>query len=231
MGQGESKYNPISQEIERETPSVDVRPEYMPIELFLYNMSDNNKVVWIMDNIGILRSMFKVRQLNPEKDTKLSFMKQTYVFHKKDNKWLLNSSLDVVGENRKDDISLFHFNDGTAAMINKNQLYYLHFEECPDDLFEEMKKERKLRDRKAINNKISQKEFESQDEDSVPNTPSVEELTSEVEKLVINEEQEEKLNAKAKPFKPSGYLSKIVHREETGVRQRKSYKEMVTSKK
>jgi hypothetical protein len=137
MDKGESKYN---------DGDIQVLPEYMPIESFLYTMKDNDQVTWIMDNIGVLRSVFKIKKLKPEKDNKLEFKNNTYSMNKEGDKWNLQSTLSVVGKNYKDDISIFHFNDGTAAMTVRNTFYHLHFEECPDDLFEEMKQ--KLSERK-----------------------------------------------------------------------------------
>ena len=191
MGQEVSRCNPVAQEAERPTPKNRVNPDYMPIELFLHNTSNNNIVCWIMDNIGVLRSMFKIQQLNTSKDTNLHFGEHEYTFCCEDHNWNLKSSKEVVGEAHKYGLYIYHFNDGTAAMIFDNTLYYLHFEECPDDLFEELKKERPCRDRETIRRgKISQEEFERRAVEEEEVVPMFERLRFKDEEVPVKKEKE-----------------------------------------
>jgi hypothetical protein len=192
MGQNETKEVAV-----QERSKSNAAPEYIPIELFLYTKKDNNLVAWIMDNIGVLRSVFKITQLSINKDTRLTLKDHVYVFSftpssiegvKQEKKWHLESSLTIVGQEHNGDVCIFHFIDGTAAMISEGTLYYLHFEECPDDLFDEIKKE-----------------------------PSIvkyeEEPIIKLKGLVINDDQEESVVDEHKP-KISGRWSNLIEKTE-----------------
>jgi hypothetical protein len=161
MGNDQSKYTPVSQDVERPKPKTKLCPEYMPIESFFYKVTDNDLVCWIMDNIGVLRSIFKIQQLSTDRTKSINFGGNDYSLSYEKGKWQIESTLSIANQTHNKDTYIFHFIDGTAAMIYKGDLYYLHFEECPDRVFEDMKKERKLRDRETIRRgKISQKVYE-----------------------------------------------------------------------
>ncbi|CAN5753479.1 hypothetical protein BH23THE1_BH23THE1_35860 [soil metagenome] len=153
MGQQKSRYQPVAVE---EIESSSLKTEYIPVESFLINIKDNVLICWIMDNIGVLRSMFKIGKL--EKNKCIYFKGCQYTFIQQHNIWQITSSTNtVVRQESLNDNYVFHFIDGTAVMILGDTIYHLHFEECPDEVFDEMKKEKET---KTIRKKKRQEEVE-----------------------------------------------------------------------
>lgn len=52
-----------------------------------------------MDNIGVLRSIFKIQRLNNDADTYLNFKEHKYRFYYENHKLNLESTLQVIGQN------------------------------------------------------------------------------------------------------------------------------------
>ena len=221
MGQNETKEVAV-----QERSKSSSTPEYIPIELFLYTTKDDKLVMWIMDNIGVLRSMFKITQLSANKDTRLTLKDHVYVFSfssstEEEKKWHLESSLTIVGQEHNGNVCIFHFLDGTAVLILNNILYYLHFEECPDDLFDEMKKEQPI----IVRKKVEKCPVTNDDIRKCTGNKEVSSSEEESRSLVINDEEEGTVSNEVEP-KITGRWSNLIEKVEPELRKR-----VVTSKK
>ena len=111
--------------------------EYLPIEFFLSDI-DTSLVVWICDQVGCLRSVFKIYDGKKEKD--VIYVGDTRIKITK-NKITAD---DIVSSVKYDDnVKCFHLKDGTVVIFIRNDElkgYHFCFEDAPNSTFNEMSK-------------------------------------------------------------------------------------------
>lgn len=144
-----------------QSSSNDVKPEYMPIELYLSTIVDYEKVAWLMDNCALLRSVFKICEITDDQLV-LTMSKAKCVIRRTNGKWRVKSSIPVVGSDTYKGSNIFHLLNGTALLIDNDIVYHLCFEECPDNLFDDIKKKCEFTDTQEITSSLRKRKVTAQ---------------------------------------------------------------------
>lgn len=111
---------------------------YLPIEAFLSNIHDLDFICWLMDQIGVLRSVFELFKPKPDSRTSIVFQDTEYYIDTTDRFSIKSEKIIAIERYQKD--SVYHLADGNLILHKNDKLYYLTFEECPDWVFEQMLK-------------------------------------------------------------------------------------------
>lgn len=123
--------------------------EYCPIEFLLSTIGDLNLVSWLTDQVGVLRSVFKIASFNDQQCKEILYIGETcckiersdYNDYHVTMEDAINYSSCVDSENNA---KCFHLKDGTAIVLivdsESLDVYHFCFEDCPDDTFNNMLK-------------------------------------------------------------------------------------------
>jgi len=108
---------------------------YQPIEFFLQDLSDDRLTTWIVDQAGVLRSVFEIASVPFGEDRVIQIGKNSCEISFIDEAFTVTCKQAIHSAHYDEAIS-FHFNDGTVGLFIRRsgaiKCYNFCFEESPD---------------------------------------------------------------------------------------------------